>query len=451
MIEDCTGASAEIPRVCPVTRSARQHPSRPFYRLAVRTYLLLASALVVPAAAQEAPPRDPSPGSTLRVFLDCGACDFDHIRQEIPFVAYVRDPAQADVHVFVTAEETGGDGIQYQLSFLGRDEYATIEYSFERTVDRDATSFERRAAVTEAVRLGLVPYAVQTLAAADFSAVYSGEVDAGGGRQPARDPWRHWVFTAYVGDIQLDLESNRTVFDSRWGFFADHVSETWKLRVRPYFNYDFVRIEREDEPDVTSSIRRHGLDTYALRSLGPHWSIGAFADYITFNGQNLRHRFRGAPAVEYSLLPYDQATRRAVTFVYQLEIAYADYFEETIFNRTEEWLLSQQLSASVAFRQPWGEVFAGLEGSHYFHDLSKRRAELDTYASVRLFEGLSLRLGGSLEMVQDQLSLPLGEATIEEILLRQRELATDYELSFSVALTYSFGSEFTNIVNTRFD
>jgi len=34
--------------------------------------------------------------------------------------------------------------------------------------------------------------------------------------------------------------------------------------------------------------------------------------------------------------------------------------------------------------------------------------------------------------------------------LRQRELATDYSFSGSVAITYTFGSKFANLVNTRF-
>jgi hypothetical protein len=46
--------------------------------------------------------------------------------------------------------------------------------------------------------------------------------------------------------------------------------------------------------------------------------------------------------------------------------------------------------------------------------------------------------------------LPKGEASLEEVLLRQRELATDYSFSGSVAITYTFGSKFANIVNTRF-
>lgn len=385
----------------------------------------------------------------LRVYLDCDECDFDHVRSEIAYVNYVRDPEQADVHLFITDQRTGSNGRLYELSFLGRGDYASIEYTFEQTVDGNATNDEMRQAINEAIRLGLVPYVVQTEPLSDFQLQYTGtpqEADA----QPPNDPWNYWVFTAYVGSIELELESNRTVFDSRWGLFADHVTDDWKLRIRPYFNYDLVKIKREGNPDVRSSISRHGLESYAIRSLGPHWSVGVFGDYLTRNDQNIRNEYELMPGVEYSILPYEEATRREITVAYQLGLTYVDYFEETIFNQTEEALARQELSLSVAIQQPWGEVFGSLEGSHYFHDFTKRRAELFGFISVRLFEGLSIRVRGDIEMVQDQLNLPLGDASIEEILLQQRELATDFEFSGSVALTYRFGSQFANIVNTRF-
>ncbi|MGI9176151.1 MAG: hypothetical protein ACR2GR_12630, partial [Rhodothermales bacterium] len=351
---------------------------------------------------------------------------------------------------FITDEPTGSDGRLYELSFLGRGRFESVEYTFQQIVDRNATDDEAREAINAAIRLGLIPYVLQTGAPSNFSLGYTGAAQGGAGQQPPDDPWQHWVFTAYVGAIELEQESNRTVFDSRWGLFADHVSEDWKLRVRPYFNYDFVKIERGGRADVTSSISRHGLESYAIRSLGPHWSAGVFGEYITYNAENLRHRYEVAPGVEYSVLPYAQATRRAITVVYQLGLAYVDYFEETIFNQTEEWLFSQKLSASVAIRQPWGEIYGGLEGSHYLHDVTKRRAEFFGMVSVRLLEGLSLRVQGEFEMIRDQLALPLGDASLEEILLQQRELATDFTLSGSIALSYTFGSRFANIVNTRF-
>ena len=54
--------------------------------------------------------------------------------------------------------------------------------------------------------------------------------------------------------------------------------------------------------------------------------------------------------------------------------------------------------------------------------------------------------------MKDQINLRAGEATDEEILLRQRELGTEfrYEL-FEFGLSYRFGSIYNNAVNPRFE
>ncbi len=384
------------------------------------------------------------------VYVDCTRCDFNHIRNEIRFVDYVRDQEQANVHVFITSTRVGIQGSQYQVSFLGRQEFATTQFTFERDVEPSATSSEARDILTNAIRLGLVAFVARSPHGADFIVTYPTPGTEDQKLQSRRDPWRRWIFTLYGGDFELEKESRRTVFDSRWGFFADHVSEEWKARIRPYFNYDLVTIERDNGPRVRSSITRHGLDTYLIRSMGPQWSGGLFVDYITRNDRNLRHNLDILPAVEFSLLPYRLATRRAITFVYQVGFTYADYHKETIFGKTQEWLPRHQVRGFVAIRQPWGTIYAGLEGSQYLHDLEKRRAELFSSLSLRVFEGMSVAVEGRFEMVRDQLSLPAGDATLAEVLLQQRELATDYDLSVSFAFTYMFGSEFANVVNTRF-
>lgn len=46
--------------------------------------------------------------------------------------------------------------------------------------------------------------------------------------------------------------------------------------------------------------------------------------------------------------------------------------------------------------------------------------------------------------------LKAGGATLEELLLRRSELASDYRYGFSVGLSYSFGSVYSNVVNPRF-
>lgn len=397
-----------------------------------------------PAAAQEVT------SGALKIYLDCGRCDESRIRTEITFVDYVRDPQMADVHVFVTSNFTVLSGRQYELSFIGLGDYSRSSLNLKRTVPQNSSGEDARAILHEAIKVGLIPFLDQQQLEENFLLSFSGDRPMTLEEQLETDPWRHWVFNIYGGDFELDLESNRTVFDSRWGFYADHRSELWKIRVRPYFNYDLVRIKRGDRPMVRSSITRHGLDSYLIRSLGPHWSLGLFGTYVTRNDRNLKHYGSLVPGVEYSLLPYEVATRRSITFIYTLGLAYVDYFNETIFNKTEEWLPRHEVDATVAIRQPWGDVYSGVEASQYLHDTSKQRAEVFVNLSVRLFAGFSLQVEGRFEMIRDQLSLPLGDATLQEVLLQQRELETDYAVNAGIAVSYTFGSSFANVVNTRF-
>lgn len=404
-----------------------------------------------PVLAQETEDADSTADGRPEVYIDCNSCDYNHIRREITFVNYVREPENADVHVFITSESTGSGGREYQLSFLGRGKFGGTEYTFTRTIDRDASSDETRESINRALEMGLAPFAMQTMNTAAFSLNY--EVPEGQEEITTEvdDPWNFWVFEIYAGSLQLDLESNQQEFDSRWGLYADHVTEDWKIRLRPYFNYEYVEIEQSDESEpVTSSQHRHGFESYAIKSLSDHWSAGIFGNYETRQDRNYRHRFRFNPGIEYNIFPYQQATRKSITFTYQMGYAYADYYEETIFQKNNEHLVNQELQAAVRIEQPWGDIEGGLEGSHYFHDFSKRRAEIFGDISVRLTDGLYLNFFTRFEMIQDQLSLPISDTSVEDVLLEQRELATDFSLYSSISLSYTFGSDFANVVNTRF-
>jgi len=52
--------------------------------------------------------------------------------------------------------------------------------------------------------------------------------------------------------------------------------------------------------------------------------------------------------------------------------------------------------------------------------------------------------------VHNQISLPRGEASLEDVLLRRKMQATEYQFSTSFGLTYTFGSIYNNVVNPRF-
>ena len=71
-----------------------------------------------PAPKDSAPKDSAPPLIRLRVFLDCHVCDFDFMRTEINFVDYVRDRQDAQVHILVTNQPTGGGGTEYTLHFV---------------------------------------------------------------------------------------------------------------------------------------------------------------------------------------------------------------------------------------------------------------------------------------------------------------------------------------------
>ena len=108
------------------------------------------------------------------------------------------------------------------------------------------------------------------------------------------------------------------------------------------------------------------------------------------------------------------------------------------------------MSVSVDVQENWGTIYFSLMGSNYLHDFDLNRLTVTSSLYFRILEGWSVRVGGSYSAIHDQISLPRRGATEEDILLRRRQLATQYTYSMSVGLSYRFGSKYANIVNPRF-
>ncbi|NJK83813.1 MAG: hypothetical protein HC912_08365 [Saprospiraceae bacterium] len=94
-------------------------------------------------------------------------------------------------------------------------------------------------------------------------------------------------------------------------------------------------------------------------------------------------------------------------------------------------------------------MFCRYSGSNFMDDWSKNRFVFNGSLSVRVFKGLQIRLGGNYQIINDQISLPKGEASIEDLLLAQRQAATNFQASMNVGMNYTFGALYNNVVNTR--
>jgi hypothetical protein len=413
------------------------------FRLALAAVLLLGA--FTPAAAQEIAPTEHT--DAIRVFLDCGSCDENYLRTEITFVSYVRDRTAADVHVLITTQGTGGGGVQYTVNFIGLDRFKGVDHLLTYPAPQTSTPDERRRGLASVLKLGLVRYVAETSLASRLSLRF----DQGGARSPATtdDPWNFWVFRL-GGSGGFDGEQATSLRSVSMNFSANRTTENWKISLFGFGNYRQQRFDLEDGETLTAIRRNTDGRGLVVKSLTPHWSVGATAALAASTFTNYDLRSRVAPAIEYNVFPYADSTRRSLTLLYSVGVQTADYTEETIYGRLDERLLDHQFEVSMGLRQPWGTANASFETSHYLNRSGKYRVGAFGGADVRLFKGFSISVDGGMSKRQDQLSLRRGEATTEEILIRQRELATDYSYDFRFGLSYSFGSIFNTVVNPRF-
>lgn len=400
----------------------------------------------VNAALDTEPEATSEKQGLLNVYLDCAQCDRTFIRREIGFVNYVRDRALADIHLFVTSERTGSGGRFYTLSFIGHGKYAEANMIRTHTSYDTDTFDEVRTGLTEAIKRGLVPFVLETEVGDQLRITFVEEENQEA-FEPEYDPWNSWVFEVYAGGYAKE-ESSQGRLDIRYGFYATRVTEKWRVRARPYFNHNIRRFETSDET-IRDVSRRHGFDGYVIRSLSDHWSAGLFNDVLSSTFTNMNLRVQLSPALEYSLYPYEHSSRKEITFRYRVLGGYYDYIEETLFDKTREFLYRQSLSATARFQQPWGGLSAQLSGSHYLHDFDKNRIEFFSRVQLRVAKGLQLDVSGSVEVIHDQLFLAKGDATLDEILLQRSQLATTFEFTGRIGFSYTFGSIYNNVVNTR--
>lgn len=164
----------------------------------------------------------------------------------------------------------------------------------------------------------------------------------------------------------------------------------------------------------------------------------------------VRRGLEWMPGVEFNIFPYSQSTKKQLRLLYQAGLRSFRYIEETIYDKTRETLWGQSLTATLELVQPWGNISTSLEGFHYFHDPSKYRLELNAEVEFRIFEGLNFEVQGGGSWIHNQLSLPKGGSTFEEVILQRKEQATTYNYYFMAGLSFSFGSVRSNVVNPRF-
>ncbi|MEQ8579576.1 MAG: hypothetical protein RIC57_00845 [Balneola sp.] len=391
--------------------------------------------------------------STLTVYIDCRGCDDDFVRSEVNYVNFVRDQSVAEVQLLVTLQRTGGGGFQFTLDYIGLGEFEGKDNTILFISPQSDTDELMRNRLVKYVKLGLVNYLSEKDIITDLEVFYVGSNETGASSsEEITDPWNGWNFELGA-NANLSGEQSRENYRLNGSFEAQRTTENWKVRFDYWQNYNkrvFISTDslgnEEREEFTTEEQNVFGL---VGRSLSDHWTIGSYFRGQSSTQNNIDLRIAATPTIEFSLFPYSEFNRRAITIRYGMLAEQNFYSDTTIFGESEEFLFRQELNIEAEYTQPWGGIDGEIRLGNYMHDFSKNRLNFNLRVNMRVSRIFSFNVSGRYSVINDQLSIPAGDFSDAEILLNLRNQATSYNFGASFGFEINFGSVYNNVVNSR--
>ena len=409
--------------------------------------LFIALGVSINTKAQETDSSD-----LLSVYLDCRSCDGFFIRSEINFINFVRDQADAEVHLIVTSQGTGAGGRKFNIEFIGLNDFAELSNTLSYTSFDSDTYDEERTGLVKTIRLGFIPFLAERNSLTNFDLTYSGSSNIQT-QTTKKDPWNSWIFEV-GGNTWFSGEENSEDLSLNGRVRINKTTDDIKIRINYNENYSREIYRSTDDDgnrteDVFTTQNRNAFGLLAF-TINDHWSVGSYMSTGTSTRDNIDFRIGATPAVEYSFYPYSDYARREVTLRYGLFSSYYDYTERTIYNEVEEFLVRQELNFSMDYTKPWGGIEARVNARSYLHDFSKNRIGTGFVVDMRIVRGLSIYFDVNYQWINDQLSISAEGVTDKEAIADTQQQLTSYQFWGRVGFEVTFGSIYNNVVNTRF-
>lgn len=401
--------------------------------------LLFVGSLSICVSANSNQDKNP-----LRVFYDGGGSLFNYIRTEIDFVSFVRNPTEADIHFQINSQRTGNGGKEYTFYFTGVNQFSGINDTLVTSVAGNVTDKERDDQLIRLIKLGLIYYISKTPFNKYVDVAFSNDFED----QPLEDKWDSWIFSIGLNS-SIEAEESKKEFMWEADLDVDRIKEGSKIKIDGNFSNEVQEFD-QDEGLTKSYKKERNIAFLYVNSLSDHFSAGFYTNVKSKTFENINLGFNIAPAIEYSMFPYYESVRNKLTFLYRLGYIYKNYFEETIFLKESEDLYSQFLKIDYEINAIWGEADFYLQFSNYLHDINKNRIEFSSRLSFRLSGAFFFDIRAGASYINDQLYLPKEKLSLEEVLLNQQKLSTQYEYELKFGVRYTFGSIYNNVVNTRF-
>jgi Protein of unknown function, DUF481 len=376
----------------------------------------------------------------LNIFMEAS----DYIRKEIPFVNYVRDIKDAGVYIISTVQRTGSGGSEFTYFLVGQNENAGMRDTITFVTSPDETQDEIRIKEVKTLKMGLMRYVAKTPLSKYMNISFSEPLS----ETVSSDKWDSWVFRASINGW-LDGQQTYKSRNINGNISAGRVTKDWKIDLRARYNYGIDKFEIDNDI-IQSENNSKSISALIVKSISDHWSYGGSMHLGSSSYNNLNMSATIMPGIEYDLFPYSESTRRQLRLLYSVGYNLVNYIDTTIYNKTKEGHFQHSFTAAYEVVQKWGSINVSLDYSNYLHDWSKNNLSLYGFIDLRIAKGLSVNFGGGVSLIHDQLGLVKGGATTEEVLLRRKELATQFQYFTMFGFSYTFGSIYNNVVNPRF-
>jgi len=229
-------------------------------------------------------------------------------------------------------------------------------------------------------------------------------------------------------DCMKDTTNQNVNLNSR--FSASKITEKVKIEPRIYYNYSKSIFSFEGEEDDEFVITNSGASLKYVKTISQHWSAGFFADLAESSFSNFDLSASLQPAIEYNYFPYSEVQKKRFSALYRIGPVYNNYVETTIFDK--------------------GSFDIDLTSGNYLHDWELLFISLRPWIELNIVKGLSLDFGGSISLNRNQVNIPKGDATRDDVLLQQIQLKSNYNYYVWTGFSYRFGSRYNNVVNARF-
>jgi len=388
------------------------------------------------------------PGETtdVNVFIDSKDIDLAYLKENFQQINYVINREDANVHLLGTSQRTGSGGKEFIFYFIGLNNFEGIRDTLYYYSSAEESSTEVRAGYSNIIKMGMIRYMAH--ASQNVNLEFPATKKPKNNVVVEADKWRSWVFGLNANG-SIDGQKLRGSNELNLSMNATKTTNDWRIEFLASNNAEKSWFQIDETTKIISEQITRSLTNLTVRSIGNHMAVGLESSLKSSTYNNLDMAIAVSPAFEYDVFPYSESSRRQLRFAYYVGYNGNKYRDTTIFNKTQENLFKQRLQVTYQVKEEWGSIFTSITGSTYLHDFSKKNLAINSGVDFRIWRGFSVNVNANYSMINDQLSLPKGDITLDQQLLRQRQLATTYQFGVSLGFRYTFGSLYNNVVNPR--